>query len=283
MSTRACLALVATVTLSLLGAGCQTTDSSSTAPASPSAGVASAAHDQLALTGLVTYRERMMLPPGAEIKITLEDVSRMDVAATVLAETTVSTTDKAPPYPFVLSYNPADTDPRHRYTLRARISAENTLLFIGHVPIADPTVAAAEPINLLVTRTATGKPTPSERATSDVSLNDTYWKPLQIEGRPVTLGAGERELHFVLEGESLRVRGFSGCNTFGGSYVREAEALTFGSLISTMKACPTGMEQERRFLQALERTQRFVITGNALSLLDANGTTLIVSEAVQLP
>lgn len=37
------------------------------------------------IEGSVFYRERVMLPPNAEIQITLEDVSKMDVAADVIS------------------------------------------------------------------------------------------------------------------------------------------------------------------------------------------------------
>ena len=40
------------------------------------------------LAGEAFYRERLLLPPGAELLVTLEDVSKMDVASTVIAAAT---------------------------------------------------------------------------------------------------------------------------------------------------------------------------------------------------
>ncbi|HAN28766.1 MAG TPA: hypothetical protein DCP75_13790, partial [Haliea salexigens] len=40
------------------------------------------------IEGTVLYRERMMLPPDAQLDIQLEDVSRADAPATVLATVT---------------------------------------------------------------------------------------------------------------------------------------------------------------------------------------------------
>ncbi|MBO6774757.1 MAG: YbaY family lipoprotein [Marinibacterium sp.] len=37
------------------------------------------------VTGSVTYRERIALPPGAVLKVSLLDVSQQDVAATVIS------------------------------------------------------------------------------------------------------------------------------------------------------------------------------------------------------
>ena len=53
------------------------------------------------ITGQIWYRERMLLPPTAEIKVYLEDVSKMDVAAEVITMTTLSP-EGGPPWKFVL-------------------------------------------------------------------------------------------------------------------------------------------------------------------------------------
>ena len=41
------------------------------------------------VTGTVAYRERMALPSDAVVEVRLSDVSRQDVAAPLIAETTV--------------------------------------------------------------------------------------------------------------------------------------------------------------------------------------------------
>jgi len=48
------------------------------------------------IEGSIWYRERMLLPANAEIKVYLEDVSRMDVAAEVIA-TTLLEAESGPP------------------------------------------------------------------------------------------------------------------------------------------------------------------------------------------
>lgn len=80
------------------------------------------------LTGEVFYRERKLLPPGAELHVTLEDVSKMDVPSTVIAASTQSQTG-APPYQFSLDYSAADIDSRMQYSLRAKIMLDGALLF----------------------------------------------------------------------------------------------------------------------------------------------------------
>ena len=73
------------------------------------------------VTGTVTYRERMALPPGAVVHVVLEDVSLADAPATVIAEETIQSAGQVP-VPFTLQLDPAAIDPRHHYAVRARIT-----------------------------------------------------------------------------------------------------------------------------------------------------------------
>lgn len=73
------------------------------------------------MTGTVSYRERMALPPDALVEIQLSDVSRQDVAATVVAQTVVSPAGRQVPLPFELRYDPARIEPGHSYAVRATI------------------------------------------------------------------------------------------------------------------------------------------------------------------
>ena len=116
----------------------------------------------------------------------------------------------------------------------------------------------------------------------DASLTETYWKLTQLGGQPAALGAGQRELHLVLTAGGNRARGFSGCNTFTGSYERNDTQLRVGPLASTGKACLDGMELERRFLDALAVTARYTIRGDRLELFDAAGQPILAFDAVYL-
>jgi uncharacterized lipoprotein YbaY/heat shock protein HslJ len=80
------------------------------------------------ITGTATYRERMMLPPTAVLEVSLEDVSRADAPADVMARSEVKTTT-APPYSFTVSYDPARIVAGHRYNVRARILDNGTMMF----------------------------------------------------------------------------------------------------------------------------------------------------------
>jgi uncharacterized lipoprotein YbaY/heat shock protein HslJ len=79
--------------------------------------------------GSVTYRERMALPPNARLDVRIEDVSRADAPADVIAERTIAVTRQVP-IPFELKTDPAALQPGHSYALRATLSADGEALFV---------------------------------------------------------------------------------------------------------------------------------------------------------
>ncbi|MCT0218611.1 YbaY family lipoprotein [Synechococcus sp. CS-1329] len=80
------------------------------------------------IEGTASYRERIALPAGASLKVELQDVSRADAAAEVLARTVVSPAGQVP-LPFALTYDDAAIRPGRRYTVRATIHHQGRLLF----------------------------------------------------------------------------------------------------------------------------------------------------------
>ncbi len=101
------------------------------------------------ISGEVWYRERIALPPGTEVIVTLEDKSRADAPSTVLTDYTYVVTDKQQPFPFRLVYNPSAIDERMTYGLRARILQDGKLLFTSTEHIEPFT---GEPVRIQVSR-----------------------------------------------------------------------------------------------------------------------------------
>jgi putative lipoprotein len=220
------------------------------------------------ITVSVWYRERMALPPGAEIRVSLEDVARMDVRSDVIATARFSP-QTGPPWEFTLEYDAAKIHDRGRYSLRVRIEVDGSLMFISteNIPAFDR--ADEGPVKILVSRVGGSRArVRSQSPKPEASLKNTYWKIIEINGQSATLGAGQRELNMALTEEGRQARGFSGCNKFTGRYEMNDNQLQFIQMASTNMACMTGMEQERRFLDALMRTKKFSINGESLSLYD---------------
>lgn len=102
------------------------------------------------IEGTVFYRERILLPPGVELEVQLQDISRVDAMARVLA-TVSQVPEDAPPYSFEIEYDPGSINPRMRYALRATISQGDQLLFTSTEYI-DP--FQGNPVEVLVQRVA---------------------------------------------------------------------------------------------------------------------------------
>lgn len=81
------------------------------------------------VTGTVSYRERIALPAQAVINVQLQDVSRADAPATVLAEQTINAEGKQVPFAFDLPYDSTKIDERYTYAVRAQISVDGQLWF----------------------------------------------------------------------------------------------------------------------------------------------------------
>jgi putative lipoprotein len=102
------------------------------------------------IEGSVIYRERMMLPPEAQIEVQFQDISQADAMASVLA--TVQLTSRGgPPYAFAIDYDPGRIDKRRRYALRASISVGDSLMFTSTDYID---AFSGNPVEILVRRVA---------------------------------------------------------------------------------------------------------------------------------
>jgi uncharacterized lipoprotein YbaY/heat shock protein HslJ len=80
------------------------------------------------ITGTIMVRERIALTPRAAVEVTLEDVSRADVTATVVARMRLESPGQAP-IGFELPYDASRIDARRRYALRAQIFEDDRLVF----------------------------------------------------------------------------------------------------------------------------------------------------------
>jgi putative lipoprotein len=82
------------------------------------------------VTGSVTYRERIALPPGYVLRVELLDVSRQDVAAERIA-VVEGRPRRQVPIRYALSYDPRRIVPSHTYSVSARILVDGRLVFIS--------------------------------------------------------------------------------------------------------------------------------------------------------
>ena len=88
------------------------------------------------ITGSVTYRERIAMPPGVTLEVRLEDVSLMDASAKIISEVTMNQAGN-PPYNIIIPYNPDAIKDGRRYAVRAGLRMDGRLLFTTdtHTPV----------------------------------------------------------------------------------------------------------------------------------------------------
>jgi len=95
-----------------------------------------------AVTGSVTYRERIALSDAAVVEVELVDVSVADGPATVVSTLRIRSPGQVPVH-FKLEYQADRIDPTHRYTVQARIREGDTLAFATDT--AYPVITADNP------------------------------------------------------------------------------------------------------------------------------------------
>lgn len=216
------------------------------------------------VTGTVSYRERIALPPDAAVEVVLLDVSRMDVAATTIAEQTIDPAGQVP-VPFELVYETTDIDPRMQYAVRATIRRGDNPLFVTDRSYPVLTHGNPDSVDLWLVRSGGGA-----APVADADLEGTRWELKGLAGEPVSPESGESMRFLQFDVATQTVKGFAGCNNFTGPYTASDTALEFGNLAVTMRAC-LSMEIEDRFLRALQATERYEIRGTWLVLHGTDG------------
>ena len=83
------------------------------------------------VTGTVTYRERIALPPTAVVTVRLVDVSRADAPAIVIGEQLIHPAGRQVPFEFSIPCDPSQIQPQYTYAVQARIEDGARLLFIS--------------------------------------------------------------------------------------------------------------------------------------------------------
>lgn len=239
-------------------AGCQTTGGNVPPPGA-----------QSRLTGSVTYRERMALPPDATIAVRLEDVSRADAPATVIAEQKIVAEGRQVPIPFELSYAPEGIEPNRRHALRAEIrDAEGTLLFTTTTQHA--ALVAGAPTDNIEIRVERVAATPTA---TDAPIGDWRLIAIQKAGAPEVIVSDD--LPYTMSfGSDGRVSGKAHCNSYGGAYAARADGqLKITGMAATLMACMAPSLADA-FLVAVGEVSRYETDEAGLRLTTAGGTVL---------
>ncbi|HMI30754.1 MAG TPA: YbaY family lipoprotein, partial [Candidatus Limnocylindrales bacterium] len=207
----------------------------------PDTGFAIPARFTNKVIGTATYRERIALTPGAVFEATLEEASRGDAPATVIARARVKRPGQVP-IDFELRYDSRRVEPREQYVVRASIIERGRVLFTGSQSYRVRTRGQSRSVTVLMRRTPGDHGGPGgggPRGDYQDQLTNTRWRLVRIGNRDVVLPERQREPWIELERRTGRVTGSGGCNRVSGSYESGRGTLQFGPLISTQMACPS--------------------------------------------
>ena len=218
------------------------------------------------LTGTVTYRPRIALPPDAVLSVKLLDVSRADAPSVTLAETRVGTDGGQVPLPFSLDYASDDVQPRNRYVVRAEIfDAAGVLLWTTDT--AYPVLTNGAPRDGV--EVVLAQVTEADQAGALVGRT---WRLTEIRQPSGVTLSYEGEAPFTVSfGADGRYNGQADCNRYGGAF----EAAPHGALrlsqgLTTLAACP-GPSVSADFFEVLNGADRYVLADGRLTLSGGGG------------
>jgi putative lipoprotein len=204
------------------------------------------ASDQLQLQlleGSLNYRESMVLPDNAEVRVWISDGG-----SAPFAKTTFATQGRQGSLPFQIAYDSSSVSSGRSYVLFAEIWSGPRRLFAlaGGVPVLGD--GHPKSLSLSLQRA------PASAQAAIAKMEGSKWRLIGLAGEP-PLDQVEVTLEFP---DATRVTGNGSVNHFSGSVVIASNAITFGPLASTRRAGPQAhMDQERRFLEALSKAVSF--------------------------
>jgi putative lipoprotein len=231
----------------------------------------------LTVSGQVTYRERVNLPADARLSIALVDLTRGG-RPTVHAEAQIGNTGHAP-LSFSLNFDDKVIVSGHEYAIAARILSGGATLFANPDPYPVEPLAQQGPAIITVAFVGTIAPAapvaetpPPQPAEPASRLFGITWQVDQLNNTPV-LDKPRMTLELAEDG---RTGGKGGCNSYFAQAVFAGNALSFGAPAATRMACAGPvMIQENAFFAALGTIAAFTLADNQLSLLDADGNTVM--------
>lgn len=232
--------------------------------------------DQITFIGEVTYRERIALPPDADLTVTLVTFDANGAPHAIGATAPIEAKGQVP-LQFVLDIRSDAIVDDQDYGLIAEIRSGGVPLFrnLNPVPV-DP--ALPLPTMILVNFDPPSPSPVTEPAPINGELDvtaalfDTIWQVRNLNGHAVH-EATEVSLSIAPD---RRAGGNGGCNSYFTEAMFDGPALRFGPVAGTRMACDTPvMQQEAEYFAALEATAGYELADRTLYLLDAEGNPLV--------
>lgn len=250
----------------------------------------------LFVSGTVTYRERIAMPPNAVVKVQVADISKADAPAEVIGEQVIDNPGNVP-VAFRVPYDASKIVDNNTYAVSARIDVDGKLMWIntqrytvitngnptsdievlvervGQAAQAAPTTASETPAATETPAAPSETPAATETPATAPSLTGTEW-----QWQSTTTPAGEitvtdptrYTLTFNTDG---RVAIKADCNNATTTYTVDGDKITFGPIATTLMACPPG-SQDSDFIAGLSAISTYKLDGSNLSFELSSGGTM---------
>ena len=251
----------------------------------------SALAERVTVTGQVTYRERIALPPNGVLSISLVHLAAPGQPR-VSAKGAIATPGQVP-LTFTLNFEDSVVLPDHQYGLTASISSgDGTVWFTTAEPFAIDPLAPAPDLMIVLNRAvqaaetpaapeqpAVVEPAPAE--TADIApppplppILDITWEAVSIGGNPVARNV----VSSLSIAPDMRAGGKGGCNSWFAQAELNGNRLLFSAVAATRMAClsDAATAQEDAFFAALAATRSWRLEGETLTLLDSGNGALVV-------
>ena len=105
---------------------------------------------------------------------------------------------------------------------------------------------------------------------------DGNWEVKSIKGK----ASFNQNPNFVLNSETLKIAGFSGCNRFFGSIILDKEKLSFHGMGGTRMACPDPTV-ENLFITTIPEVASYDFDDNLLRFKSESGEVLMTMKPLK--
>lgn len=219
--------------------------------------------DRLTVSGEVTYRERIALPPDASLSVSLVDLAAPETPR-IAAKAALASPGQVP-LSFNLNFDSSVLAEGASYGIVAEIvGSDGAVWFRNPEPFAvDPRVPAE---GILVVVAFTGRTATEPEPLPAPAILDITWVASTIGGKPV-----ERNVQSTLSiAADMRAGGRGGCNSWFAQAALGDGTLVFSAVAATRMAClsDTATAQETAWFAALAATRFFRLEAGTLTLLD---------------
>lgn len=228
------------------------------------------------IAGTLTYRDRMALPDDSVVTVTLEDISLADAPAVKIAEITFTTEGYQVPLNFTLNYDTAKIDPKHTYSVSAKVYSNNELIRNTTDNYSVITNGAkTENLELILNlvnpeedntnaTTSTSSDDINKKVSANVEIIGKTFNLISVNGKTIPNPNGTYKVTFEADRISAKF-----CNGVGGEYTLRDNILSSPNMVSTEMYCtsPDGlMDAENIFGKLVFDGAKISLSGKTLTI-----------------